>query len=136
MKTARILVITLSILFTLNSAQAKKDLSADLRKAQKALAAGDYEKAFAEYIKIAEGQHDPLAQFTVGLFYQNGWGRPAEPAKAYRWFEKAASGGVPAAQHFVGDYLVAGVHCKADPAKAAVFFCINGYILNLEKSMI
>lgn len=134
MKTAHLLVVTLSVLFALNSAQAKQNLSADLRKAQKALAAGDYEEAFAEYVKLAEDQNNPLAQFTVGMFYRMGWGRPAEPAKAYRWFEKAALGGIPVAQHFLGDYLVAGVHCEADPAKAAVWYekaIASGYLLSL-----
>ncbi|MDD5327070.1 MAG: tetratricopeptide repeat protein [Phycisphaerae bacterium] len=122
MKTARFLVFGLGVLFILNFAQAEDEPSADLVKAQKAMAEKDYDEAFAGYMKAAEDQNDALAQFTVGLFYQNGWGRPASPAKAYVWFEKAALGGIPAAQHFLGDYLVAGVYCKADPAKAALWY--------------
>ncbi|MFA5239907.1 MAG: tetratricopeptide repeat protein [Phycisphaerae bacterium] len=122
MKTAWFLVVALGVLFALNCAQAEKETSADLVKAQKSLAAGDYDEAFAGYMKVAKNQNDALAQFTVGLFYKNGWGRPASPAEAYVWFEKAASGGIPVAQHFLGDYLVTGVHCKADPAKAAVWY--------------
>ena len=122
MKRAGVLVVILSVLFVCDSAWAGNNLSADLRKAQKALAAEDYEKAFAEYIKVAEDKNNPLAQFSVGMFYENGWGRPADPNQAYGWFEKAALGGIPAAQHRMGDYLAEGLCCKADPAQAALWY--------------
>lgn len=94
----------------------------DVRDASVALSAGDYGKAFALYRRSAQEEDNPLAQFFVGLFYKNGWGRPADPAAACRWFGKAAEGGIPAAQHFYGECLEGGVGCPADPARAAVWY--------------
>ena len=92
------------------------DLAAELRPALQAQAAGDYRKAFAGYSRFAA--KNPLAQFSLGLFYQNGWGRPADAAKACQWFEKAAHGHIPVAQQFFGDCLVQGIGRAVDYAAA------------------
>jgi TPR repeat protein len=97
-----------------------RDLAGELRSAQEALAAGDYARAYAAYLSHAED--NPLAQFTLGLFHQNGWGRPADPAEACRWQERAAEGGIPAAQQMLADCLRHGVHRPADPAGAAHWY--------------
>jgi TPR repeat protein len=93
------------------------DLNAELQPAQKALAAGDYQKAYARFSRFAAT--NPLAQFTLGLFYQNGWGRPTDAAEACRRFEKAAHRSIPAAQQFFGDCLAQGIGRPVD-GKAAV----------------
>jgi len=98
-------------------ALAGKRLDIELQSAQQALAAGNYKKAYALYSRHAA--HNPLAQFTLGLFYRNGWGRPHDETKACRWFEKAASGNIPAAQQLFGDCLAKGTGQPAD-GKAAV----------------
>lgn len=51
-----------------------------LAQAQKILAAGDYGKAYPAFERLAADS--PLAQFTLGLFEHEGWGRPANPAAA------------------------------------------------------
>ncbi len=97
-----------------------RDLAAELSSAQSALAAGDYARAYATYLSHADD--NPLAQFTLGLFHQNGWGRPADPAEACRWEERAAQGGIPAAQQMLAECLRHGVHRPADPAGAAHWY--------------
>lgn len=77
------------------------DLGRPLAAADAMLAKADYARAYAGYLRHAG--RNPLAQFMVGMFHKNGWGRPANPAAACGWFAKAAAGNVPAAQHFSAD---------------------------------
>lgn len=93
------------------------DIITELKPAQQAQAAGNYAKAYALYSRYAA--KNPLAQFELGLFYREGWGRPADPAKACIWFEKAARQKIPAAQQFFGDCLTRGVG-RAQDYKGAV----------------
>ena len=93
-----------------------------MKDAQVALASGEYETAFAGYAAAARNDQNALAQFSLGLFYQNGWGRPIDKTAACQWFEKAAQGGIPVAQHLTGICLDEGTHRQADPAAAASWF--------------
>jgi uncharacterized protein len=95
---------------------------ASLREPQKALAAGDWKKAFSGYSQAALGRKDPLAQFTLALFYLNGWGRPADPAVACHWLGKAARAAIPAAAHFYAECLQKGVSQPPDPSGAAAWY--------------
>lgn len=111
---------------------ASNDYSAELRPAQQALAVGDYPKAYAHYSRFAA--KNPLAQFTLGLFHRNGWGRPADAAAACRWFEKSASRNIPAAQHYLGDCLVRGTHRTADTKAALAWYrkaAAGGHLISL-----
>jgi len=110
-----VLLFLLSSIPALNAA-AGEALDVPLRSAQQALAAGDYKKAYTLFSR--HGATNPLAQFTLGLFYRQGWGRPADPARACDWFEKAARKNIPASQQFFGDCLAGGVG-RAPDAKAA-----------------
>ena len=102
---------------TLNAGAAPRDLSAELTRADKALAAHDYGLAYKEYARVAAG--NPLAQFNLGLIEREGWGRPRDAVAACAWFGKAAQGKTPAAQQFFGDCLASGTGRAAD-GKAAV----------------
>jgi TPR repeat protein len=94
----------------------------DLQTAQALLASGDYGNAFGKYHAAAVNGHHPLAQFTLALFYQNGWGRAADRKTACEWFEQAAQNGVPAAQHMTGLCFEEGTHRTADPVAAVRWF--------------
>jgi TPR repeat protein len=94
----------------------------DLQTAQSLLAAGDYGNAFDRYRAAAVNDRQPLAQFTLALFYQNGWGRAADRKNACEWFEQAAKNGIPAAKHMTGLCFEEGVHRPADPVAAAQWF--------------
>lgn len=98
------------------------DWSAPLKKAQALLAHGDYSKAYAAYRLQAESKKNPLAAFNLALFHEFGWGRPKDSKAACGWYERAAQGKLPAAQHFFADCLVKGVNGPADPARAAALY--------------
>lgn len=114
--------LLLSLFVPLGQSPAKSDVAAELRTAQALLAKGEYDKAFVEYRRFAEEENNPLAQFTLGLFFQYGWGRPEDPAAACRWFEKAGQADIPAAAHFFAECLAKGVGRPADPAGAAGWY--------------
>lgn len=110
------------------------DWSVELRSAQKALAQKEYSKAFTAYSQEAVHRHNPLAQFTLALFYKNGWGRPVDAAAACKWMEKAAAGSVPAAVFFWGECLEKGKLGAPDPARAAIWYekaAALGYVTSL-----
>ncbi|MDO8894785.1 tetratricopeptide repeat protein [Nitrosomonas sp.] len=107
---------------TAGSANTQPDSSQVMEDAQVALASGEYEKAFAGYDAAARSDQNALAQFTLGLFYQNGWGSAIDKTAACQWFEKAAQGGIPVAQHLTGICLDEGTHRPADPTAAASWF--------------
>lgn len=96
------------------------DFAAQLHPAQEALAAGDYQTAYARYMK--SGKRNPLAQFMIGLFHRNGWGRPADPVVACVWFEKAAQRHIPAAEHQWGECLARGTGRPVDVPAALSWY--------------
>lgn len=98
------------------------DASVELRGAQELLAEGDYEKAFSEYRRFAEEKNNPLAQFTLGLFFSNGWHGNTDPESACRWFGMAAENGVPAAAHMFAECMDGGVGMQPDPSGAAGWY--------------
>ncbi len=93
-----------------------------LRKAQTALAAEDFEAAYNAYQSAAQAHGNALAQFNLGLFYQNGWGREIDHITACHWFEKSAAQGISAAQHFTGLCVEQGLHRTADLSQAASLY--------------
>jgi TPR repeat protein len=100
---------------------AQADNAKELRHAQAALSAGDYDKAYAQYKGFAD-KGNPLAQFTMAMFHQMGWGRTVDPVSACRWHEKAAAGKIPASAHYLADCLVSGTHMPPDPTQAAKWY--------------
>lgn len=112
------LMSMLIIWIPVSLAQLTKD-SDDLELAQQWLAEGEYRRAFEIFQTYAQEEQHPLAQFTLALFYQQGWGITQDEALACEWFGKAAKGGVPAASHFFGQCLQNGIHQPVD-YKAAI----------------
>lgn len=96
------------------------DLRTDLASADAALAANDYANAYQAYARHAAT--NPLAQFNLGLFAQQGWGRPADAVAACAWFAQAAHGHIPAAMQFLGDCLVAGTGRAVDGQAALQWY--------------
>lgn len=107
---------------TAQSEQSQADTPTPLSEAQQWLAEGDYPKAYAAFLFHARTQQNPLAQFTLGLFHQHGWGMAIDGAQACQWYEKAAENGVPAAGHFLGECHRDGRHQPADYAEALRWF--------------
>lgn len=120
MLTMRNVFILVLLLALAPQVRAGKRPDLELQPAQLALAAGDYKSAYGLFSRHAT--HNPLAQFTLGLFYRNGWGRPADPAAACGWFNKAAHNNIPAAQQFFGDCLAKGIGQPADAEAALTWY--------------
>ena len=95
-----------------------------LAHAQQALAAGDYGKAYPAFQRLAADS--PLAQFTLGLFEHEGWGRPANPTAACAWFDKAARKNIPAAQQYLGDCFARGIGRAVDGQAALQWYRAAG----------
>lgn len=115
-------LIVLLPLFSAAAVAQAVDLAADLGSAQEALAAGNYVAAYSQYRRVAEAENNPLAQYTVGLFYQLGWGRPVDEMEACRWFAQAAEGDIPGALLAHADCLRYGKNGEASPADAAGYY--------------
>ncbi|WP_226935595.1 tetratricopeptide repeat protein [Janthinobacterium sp. GW458P] len=119
----RILAVTTMATLLLAAPQAgaaPRDLSTELKRADKALAAEDYGLAYKEYARVAA--RNPLAQFNLGLIEREGWGRARNGAAACGWFGKAAQGNIPAAQQFFGDCLAVGIGQAADGKAAEAWY--------------
>lgn len=114
-------VALLQLVSAVASAQ-PEDLAASLGPAQEALAAGDYDTAYKQYRRVADDKNNPLAQYSVGLFYQLGWGRPVDEAEACRWFAQAAEGNIPGALLAHADCLRHGTNGEALPEEAASYY--------------
>jgi len=84
------------------------------------LADKNYSLAFTEYERYAE--RSGLAQFSLGLIEQNGWGRSPDAVAACKWFGQAANKGIPAAQQFFGNCLAQGVGMPVDGLAAARWY--------------
>ena len=114
-------LVLLPLVSAVASAQ-PEELAVSLGPAQDALAAGDYDAAYEQYRSVAEDENNPLAQYSVGLFYQLGWGRPVDDAEACRWFAQAAEGNIPGALLAHADCLRYGTIGEALPEEAALYY--------------
>lgn len=119
MKIQSILGITLLALPLL--AFSAGDPGKQLRRAGSLMQAGDYEAAYAEYLKHARNGNG-LASFNLALFHQNGWGGMGDPVLACQFHGEAAERDIPASAHFYGLCLVDGTAGTPDPAGAAQWF--------------
>lgn len=100
----RFLFVLVLLAAPLARAADKQDYAQSLGDAQAALAAGDYATAYQRYLQAADT--NPLAQFTVALFHENGWGRPRDHEAACNWYARAAAHHIPAAMHFTAECLM------------------------------
>jgi len=92
-----------------------------LKIAQNYLAQKRYDEAFLSFQALAE-QQLPLAEFTLALFYQNGWGRKTNEREACVWFEKSAQHQIIAAEHLFAQCLEKNILGSAQPEKATIWY--------------
>lgn len=102
-------------------AQSRDATQQQLQAAQAALTAGHQEQAWQRYHRLAE-RGNALAQFVVGQFLQQGWGRPIDQVAACNWFSKAAGQHVPYAEHLWADCLAQGIGREQDIARALYWY--------------
>ena len=111
-------VAAIALLAALAAAPAAK---ADFAAGARAYDGGDYATAFAEWMALAESGHVE-AQVAIAGLYRHGAGRPADPARAAHWYEKAASGGDAIAQANLAEMYLKGVGLARDAVMAFVWF--------------
>jgi len=75
--------------------------TANYADARAALELGDYQTAYAEFLRLAQAG-DANAQTALGLLYDEGRGVPKDPSAAVAWYQKAAETGNPQAQLNLG----------------------------------
>jgi uncharacterized protein len=98
------------------------DPAKELKRAQSLLSDGNYDQAYPLYLEFAK-KGNPLAQFTLGMFHQLGWGkRPVDPEQACSWYEKAAHKDIPTSAHLLAGCIEQGIGRPADPTEAANWY--------------
>ena len=65
---------------------------------------------------------DVVAQYNLGVMYDNGEGVPEDDVEAVKWFRKAAEQDYAMAQHNLGNMYHTGEGGPKDYAKAYMFF--------------
>lgn len=79
--------------------------------------AGDYEKAAEIWRPLAEDGH-MRAQHQLGNLYRGGLGVPRDPARSFRWMERAAEQGHSPSQFVLGYMYDEGLGVDRDPEQA------------------
>ncbi|MGH7216372.1 MAG: tetratricopeptide repeat protein [Nitrospiraceae bacterium] len=85
---------------------------------------GDYATALREWKPLAE-QGDALAQYNLGLLYDNGRGVQKDYAQARQWYEKAAAQGRADAQVNLGILYDYGRSIPQDFKKAMYWYRLS-----------
>jgi TPR repeat protein len=94
---------------------------AEYQAALDAYAAGDFEKAFNEWLEPAEAG-DPRAQYGLGIMYRNGEWIDEDATKAAEWLIKSADQGFAGAQFNLGVMVQKGAGVEQDDARAAELY--------------
>ena len=66
-------------------------------------------------------QGDPMAQLAYAVVIENRWDLAEKGELPIWWYLKAAQAGIPAAQHIVGAYALAGTYVSQDEAKGLLW---------------
>ncbi len=82
-------LIVLTGFLMLFAETASADFAAGLAAAER----GDYGAAYRAWLPLAE-QGDAVAQYNLGIMYQNGQGVASDGAEAAKWFDRAAVLGI------------------------------------------
>ena len=83
----------------------------------------DAEQVFAACRRLAR-EGDAVAQFNLGVMYQNGQGAPRDLSEAARWFRKAADQGYVDAEFNLGILLSGGQGVPRDYVQAYMWFSL------------
>lgn len=85
--------------------------------ASNAFAAPDFDETMAE-----ANQGDAIAQFNLGVIYENGEGVPENDAEAVKWYRKAADQGLADAQYNLGLMYSSGEGVPENDAQAVRWY--------------
>lgn len=98
----------------------------DFRAGLTAYERGNYAAALREFRPLAD-KGSPLAQYQMGLMYENGWGVERDYAQAANWYQKAANRGHARAKlnldfiYLMGVVKSAKASSKANMRRARIF---------------
>lgn len=96
------------------------DWAVALKPGQMAEQAGDYRKARAHYLKVADG--NPLAQLALGRLSEQGLGAAQDGAAACAWYYKAAQRHIPLAENEWARCLAEGIGRPVDVPQALQWY--------------
>ena len=96
---------------------------ADLEKGLAAAQAGDYATALRQWKPLAE-QGEAVAQYNLGVMYDNGYGVPQDYKEAVKWYRLAAEQGEAVAQYNLGLMYANGRGVPQDAPTAYMWFNI------------
>ena len=119
------IAILLAFLMTLSSTVAAQDFQKGLAAAQ----AGDFATAIREWTPLAEAG-DEVAQYNLGVMYDNGDGVPQDYKEAVKWYRLAADQGHAEAQANLGTMYEYGNGVLQDNVMAHMWYNIasaNGH---------
>ncbi len=94
---------------------------ANFADAQAAFELGDYQTAYAEFLRLAQ-TGDSNAETALGVLYDNGHGVPKDQRVAVMWYRKAAEKGNPQAQLNLGIHYEQGQGVEQDYAVASGWY--------------
>ncbi len=94
---------------------------ADLNAGAVAIQKGQFEKAFAEWLPLAE-KGEMIAQAAIGVMYHMGQGVPQDYMKAVQWYRRAAEKGNAASQANLGVMYAKGTGVSRDLVQAYVWY--------------
>lgn len=94
---------------------------AEMARAAEAFKAGDYKRAFNEFMDDAENGNQ-IAQFYVALLYVNGSGTAKNETEGLNWYKKSARKGYPPAQHNIAIMYKNGQGVEKNLTEAANWF--------------
>lgn len=95
--------------------------TADYQAGADAYQSGDFRKAMAEWLPLAEGG-DAVAQNSVGALYDHGLGVDEDDAEAARWYQMAADQNLPLAMRNLGGMYAGGYGVPFDKAQAEFWY--------------
>ena len=121
------LITSLCLIVTLAFGSFGVGWSGDFQKGVDAYEKGDYATALKEWTLSAE-QGDALAQYNLGVMYENGRGVPQDHKAAFKWYSLSAEQGYAKAQFNVGIMYDNGQGVLQDYKTA-----VKWYILSAEQ---
>ena len=98
-------------------------LAQDFNKGLEAALAGDFATALKEWLPLAE-QGRAVAQYNLGLMYDNGYGVPQDYAEAAKWYRLAAEQGIASAQNNLGVMYEYGEGVLQDNVRSHMWYNI------------
>ena len=84
---------------------------------------GEFDQAFRHWMPLAQAG-DPVAQFNIGILFEQGRGAAQDPAEAMRWYLRAAKTGDVVSQFKLGLIYAEGEGFSQNYSEAAKWYLL------------